>query len=87
MDNWGGFSNPSFDEIINDMNTLVAWDNDLLMRMYEDLDMLLNEYVPAIPLFLAYTITALNPRVKNWAVTHCASYEKNFAWHRVSVAS
>lgn len=64
--NYTRYTSDTFDDIINDISSDKAWDNEFMIQRYHDWQEAFFNEAPAIPLLWRLALYAVNNRVKNY---------------------
>ncbi len=79
--NWGGYSNPEVDRLIDEANTLV--DPLAAKPLYDQLQALLREEVPLTFLYEQRRLAGVSNKLQGVAPNHISSFWKMMDWHLV----
>lgn len=86
MMNPGGFYDAYLTELLARLNTDAAWNMDYMQDVMRQIDLLLYENVPAIPLSWWYNATAVNNRISHWTTERSAYIPSALNWHQITVS-
>jgi len=83
--NFSAFAHDDLTQIIEDLNSVYAWDEDFHADALYRWDALFNEYAPAILTNWHISLTVVNNRVVNWTLDRGRYTDTALQWHLLGV--
>jgi len=84
--NLGRFTRPEGQQIIENINSMEAWDEVFLAQQYRDWDNFTQEWMPGIPLSWGVTFGMINNRVHGWSVERGMMFrEPSTGWQNIGL--
>jgi peptide/nickel transport system substrate-binding protein len=87
FENASRHNSEELDEILGRINSMEAWDMDLLMKAMSDLQWYMYENVFYFPTTWGLGLTAVNNRVANWDTRSTMQFTREYGWHTIRLTA